>query len=104
MSIGPPITPPGNFWKIHDGFGRPSCAGCPSRSSLILVRYQLEGDWTVPDGGGRRPKIGTTRQGVVARQTSTNAKNGREAVNKRPKVPRCVYRKLKSGRNDGEAR
>jgi len=28
----------------------------------------------VPDGGGRRPKIGTTRQGVVARQTSTNAK------------------------------
>jgi hypothetical protein len=53
---------------------------------LILVRYQLEGDWTVPDGGGRRPKIGTTRQGVVARQTSTNAKNGQEAVNKRPNI------------------
>ena len=38
---------------------------------------------------GRRPKIGTTRQGVVARQTSTNAKNGREAVNKRPGTWAC---------------
>ena len=87
MSIGPPVTPPGNFWKSHGGFGRPSCAGLSiavgvcvalcdhsrrsriSANSIVAGHWLLEEDASVPElfiGQITAPKLGSVPRPNVA--------------------------------------